>query len=296
MRIIEPTPVTPEMLTSTNIPEDDYPVWSGATAYVVKDRVIRQNGIWECVQAHTGQDPLTDAQSIYWVRLGATNRWRAFDERLGGVTQGGATIEYDITLARTSNALAFFGLDAESVDITVTIPGPVVIYDETINLTTRDLVGNMWEYVFNEFRFKSDLVLRTVPLPAGGVLSISINGGVAAQVAEIIIGRDQPIGETLVDTGLGIVDYSKKDRDEWGGVFIIPRPVTRTVSFRFSISTEGAARVQQIMQRVASKTCVFYAIDSEDNFGTTVVGILRDYDLTLTTGISFGLLEVESLA
>lgn len=296
MRIIEPFPVTPAMMVDTNIPEDDYPAWSNTTEYEVKDRVIRQHGIWECVQAHTGQDPLADASSTYWVRLGATNRWRAFDERIGGVTQGGATIEYEIVLPRTLNALAFFGLDAGEVGIIVTIPGDLVIYTNVIDLSTRDLIGNFWEYVHNDFRFKPDLILRDIPLPSGATIEISIIAGVAAEVAEIIIGTELQIGTTLVDTSLGIVDYSKKERDEWGGVFLVPRPVTSTVTFRFSVPTEGAARVQQIMRRISSKLCVFYAIDGEDPFGTTIPGIVRDYDLTLTSGTSFGLIEAESLA
>lgn len=296
MRIIEPFQVTPDMLASSNIPEDDHPVWSVSTEYAVKDRVIRLHGIWECVQTHTGQDPLADVQSLYWVRLGATNRWRAFDERLGGEVTGGAVIQYEIVLPRTLNALAFFGLDATEVAVIVTAPGDLVIYSEVVSLSTRDEIGNFWEYVFTDFRFAPDLILRNVPLPSGAVLDISIAAGAAAKVSEIIIGRDLPIGETLVDTSLGIVDYSKKERDEWGGVFLVPRPVTSTVSFRFSIPTTGAARVQQIMKRIASKTCVFYAIDGEDPFGTTVPGVLRDYDLTLTAGRSFGLIEVESLA
>lgn len=296
MRIIEPHPITPAMMVDTNIPEDDEPVWSNVTAYVVGSRVIRQNGIWECVQDHTDQDPLTDTASAYWVRLGATNRWRAFDERIGGVTLGGATIEYDIVLNRTLNALAFFGLNASSLSIKVTIPGPTVLYDETIDLTDRDIPGNGWEYFFNDFKAKPDIVLRDVPLPSGATVEIVITAGVAAEVAEIVFGNDISIGTTLVDTSLGIVDYSKKERDEWGGVFLIPRPVTSTVTFRFSIPTTGAARVQQIMRRISSKFCIFYAIDGEDPFGTTIPGILRDYDLTLTSGTSFGLIEAESLA
>lgn len=296
MRIIEPYQVTESMLTASNVPENDAPPWLNSASYAVGDRVIQAHGVWECVQAGAGHDPATDTQSAWWVRLGATNRWRAFDGRLGGAVTGGTTISYTIALPRTLNALAFFGLNATTLRIRVTIPGPSVIYDQTMTLSERDLVGNFWEYNFNDFRAQADVIARGVPMPSGATLAITITAGAAARVGEIMLGNDLEIGTTLTETGLGIVDYSKKDRDDWGGIFIVPRPVTSTVRFRFSISTDGAARVQQIMKRITSKLCVFYAVEGEDPFGTTIPGILRDYDLTLTTTQSNGTLEAESLA
>lgn len=297
MRIIEPYAVTPAMMTATNIAENDHPTWNVATTYASKARVIFDHGIWESVQGNnTGKNPGADTSSEWWVRVGATNRWRAFDNRLGGLTTGGATITYSILLPRSLNAIAFFGLNAQTVRVQVIAPGPSVIFDQTVTLASRDDVSDFWGYVYNAFTFKPDLVITDTPLPSGSTVEITIAAGAAAQVGEIMIGNDIGIGTTLVDSSLGIVDYSKKDRDEWGGVFIVPRPVTKTVNFRFSIDTESAARVQRIMERIASKACIFYAIDGEDAFGTTVAGILRDYDLTLGTGRSFGTLQAESLA
>ncbi len=110
------------------------------------------------------------------------------------------------------------------------------------------------------------------------------------------MGRDTPVGTTVAGTGLGLVDYSVKQRDEWGGLYIVPRPVTRTVSLAFQVPLEGAARVQSIMERVSSRLAVFYAGEGVDLWGTTVAGILRDYDLTLGHAICDGRAEVESLA
>lgn len=296
MRVIEPFRVTPAMMVASNVPENDHPAWTVGTTYAVGLRVIFDHGIWESIRSdNTGHNPGADALSEWWVRVGATNRWRAFDERLGGMTTGGATITYSIALPRTLNALCFFGLNAETVRVRIVAPGPSVIHDETVQLSARDDVGNMWEYVHTPFSFRPDLVITGLSMPSGATVELTITAGVAAQVGEIFFGNDIHIGTTLTDTSLGIVDYSRKDRDEWGGIFLVPRPVTKTVNFRFSVPTTGAARVQQIMQRITSKVCVFYAVEGEDPFGTTVAGVLRDYDLTLTTNRSFGSIQAESL-
>lgn len=295
MRIIEPIQITPAMLTASNIPETDQPAWASATSYSVGQRCLKAHAIWECVQAHTNKDPESDSTQTYWFRVGATNRWRAFDNRLGGKTVGGATITYTITLLRTLDAIAFFGLNATDVRIKVIIPGPTTIYDQTFQLADRPTVGNFYQYVHSPFEFRADLILTGLTMPSGAAVEITITAGAAAEVAEILFGSDIGIGTTLVDTSLGIVDYSKKDRDEWGGVYLVPRPVTKTVRFRFRCDTADAARVQQIIQRVTSKLCVFYAVEGEDPFGATIAGILRDYELTLGTDTSFGSIDAESM-
>jgi hypothetical protein len=296
MRIILPTPVTPAALLASNIPEDDHPAWGAGVTYARGARVVADHGVWESVaDGNTGHDPAADVLGSWWLRIGATNRWRAFDERIGGQTVGGHTIAYSIRLPRTLNRIAFFNLDAASVRVRVTTPAAVTIHDRTVDLVARDPVGTFWEYVFTEFAFTPNVIVAA-PLPAGATLDITVTGGAVTRVGEIVMGRDTPVGTTVAGTGLGLVDYSVKQRDEWGGLYIVPRPVTRTVSLAFQVPLEGAARVQSIMERVSSRLAVFYAGEGVDVWGTTVAGILRDYDLTLGHVICDGRAEVESLA
>lgn len=296
MRIIIPTTITSAMLIASNIPEDDHAAWSSATTYALGATVIAGHGIWKSVQAaNTNHDPLTDTTNTWWVRTRATNRWRAFDERIGDQTVGGSSITYSIQVPRTLNRIAFFALAAQSVKIKVTVPGPSVIYDQTFSLSGREPVGNFWEYINIPFAYRVDLIAAP-PLPAGATLDITISGGSTTKVGEIIIGRDVEIGTAVTGTSLGIVDYSKKERDDWGGLYIVPRAITRTVNYNFSVPTDGAARVQAIMEQIANKMAVFYVGVGVDTFGATVVGLLRDYDLTLETTRSTGRVEVESLA
>lgn len=295
MYVLEPLLVTPEMLVSSSVPETDYPLWSSATAYSIGGRVIYQHRIWEAVAANTNVAPASDPTK--WVELGYTNRWRAFDQRLGGqVTNGSSAIIYQIQIPRTMNAIAFFGLDAQTLRFKVTTPSSVVVYDETVELVTRDDVINFWTYMYNEFTFRPDIVVNELVIPAASTLEITVSGGSAPKVGEIMIGREMNLGWTLVDTALGIVDYSRKERDEWGGIYIIPRPVTSTVTFQAVVDTVNTNQVHQVARRIANKLCVFYATDGEDPFGTTIPGIMRDYELTIGTEVSYLRIEAESLA
>lgn len=295
MYVLEPLKVTPEMLVYSSVPENDYPDWSSATAYALGARVLYQHMLWEAVAPNTNVVPGVD--KLKWVELGYSNRWRAFDQRLGGqVSNGSSDIVYRVQVPRTMNAIAFFGLDAQTLSFKVTTPSDVVVYDRTIELVTRDDVINFWTYMYNEFTFRPDIVVNELVIPAASTLEITVSGGAAPKVSEIMIGREINLGWTLVDTSLGIVDYSRKERDEWGGVYILPRPVTSTVTFQAVVDTINTNQVHQVARRIANKLCVFYATDGEDPFGTTIPGIMRDYELTIGTEVSYLRIEAESLA
>lgn len=84
MNIIEPVRITPAMLISSNVPEDDHPDWDAGTTYGNGDRVIRSHRIFESVQGgNTGHNPAADDVGEWWVEVSATNRWRAFDLEIG---------------------------------------------------------------------------------------------------------------------------------------------------------------------------------------------------------------------
>lgn len=299
MRIIIPHQITEPQLVASNIPETDAPAWASGTAYTVDAKVIRGHAVYQAAQASTGQDPATDTSETYWVNIGATNRWRAFDSVISGgqVIGVGATITYQLRLSRTLDSIAFFNLDATSVRVRARIVGASADFmDVTHSLAARDDVTNFWGYIYNEFTFTPDLVLADLLLPSGCDVYITITAGAVAQVSEIILGRAVRIGDVRTGTSLGIVDYSLKERDPWGRLVVTQRPVTTTVNFVVRIDSQSAAWLHKTMKSVASKVCVFFEDDGTDDFGTTIVGILRDYDLTIAARRSSMTLEVESLA
>ena len=299
MRIIVPHAITDSQMIASNVPEDDYAAWASGTTYAADAKVIRSHAIYQAVQTTTGNDPVTDTSETYWVKVSATNRWKAFDDVISGgmVTGAGPTITYQIRLNKTLDSIAFFTMDATSVRVRARLStASTDFFDVTTELAARDDVANFWSYCFDEFSFTPDLVLTDLNLPSGCDVYITITAGSVAEVGEIIMGRVAKLGTTIVGTSLGIVDYSAKERDDWGGLYIVSRPVTSTVNFDVKLGTDTAAWVHKVVKSIASKVCVFFADAGEDDFGTTVPGILRDYDLTLDATISEMKLEVESLA
>ncbi len=53
MRVIKSVVTTDTILTSSNIPEDEYPAWVASTSYNASDRVIYKHKIYEAILTHS---------------------------------------------------------------------------------------------------------------------------------------------------------------------------------------------------------------------------------------------------
>jgi len=127
LKMIVPVDVNDAVLVASNIAETDYTAWNSGTAYIIGDRVIvvSTHSIYEAIAAGTNHDPVADTAletPLWWVRVGATNKWRAFDGVIQdqAVKTGGITYELDLT--SRADGIALFNLDAESVTVQVSDP------------------------------------------------------------------------------------------------------------------------------------------------------------------------------
>lgn len=295
MRIIEPIAITEAMLLASNVAETDAPAWDAGAGYDVADQVIRGHAVYQAVAASTGQDPLTDATSTYWVRLGATNRWRAFDKLISDPVAQAGTITYSLRPDMLSDAIAFFGLSAASIRVAVTDPVDGIIYDQTRSLIDGGAVFDWWSYFFEPITYADQEIVTGIPIYTGAQVDITLTSGGLTEVGQIVLGRAQVLGETLVDTEIGIEDFSVKERDTFGNFTIVERAYSDTTRFRFSFPTGDARRIRSILARVRATPAVYYAGDETSQFGTTVYGFFQDFSIPLTTSVSFGSLEVEGL-
>jgi hypothetical protein len=93
--------------------------WNSGTAYVVGDRVRREQsgasvlGVWrifECIQAHTNKNPnLRRNQNTYWVLVSHASRFIPFDDAVG-LTPTTALGEYFWRLSPTSVIVQYIGV------------------------------------------------------------------------------------------------------------------------------------------------------------------------------------------
>lgn len=298
MRMIEPITVTPGMLTSSTVPENDHPAWAVGTTYAQGARVTFDRRIWESVQnGNTGNNPGTDATGGWWVRVEAVNRWRAFDNALTPLTAQAADITYVLTLTQRVDSVAMFGLIGSSARITIKDTGGATRYDKTFQLASGRVVKDWWDWFFAPFALVPSLIAEKLPGYLGWTLTITIAGTGTRAVGEILIGNTVVLGKSLTGTEAGFRDFSVKEKDQWGNWQVVERGYSSTVDYRFALPDDDVDRVKRTIARNRARLCVFSTGTKSAALGTTILGFINQDGLSIPISgpTCFATLSVEGV-
>lgn len=299
MKIIQPITVTDAVLTSSNVPENDFAEWASGTTYAEGDKVIvlSNHRIYESlVGGNVGNDPTTD-DGTNWLDIGATNRWRSFDKTVTYQTTNTTSVEYEFDPQSLTNSIAFFNLDAKDIQVTMTDPTDGVVYDETILLVDNGVVGNWWGYFFEPIIRKTEVVLFDLPSYIQATLDVSINAetGDTAKVGQIVFGNEKTLGLTAYGTSIGIQDYSTKDTDAFGNVVVTERRFAQLVDYDIKLATSAVRDVQKTLASYRATPLVYSGTD-DGTYGDLVYGYYRSFGINISSpSFSDATIEVEGL-
>jgi|TARA_B110000285_G_scaffold227099_1_gene287837 hypothetical protein len=301
MDIIKPIIVTDSVLTSTNIPENDYAEWASGTTYSINQKVISvtTHRIYSSViNSNTNNDPTTD-DGTNWLNIGATNRWRAFDQYISDPVTNVTSIEYTLTppTGSTPSAVSLFNLKGISATVTVTDSVDGVVYNQTISLTDNRNIIDWYSYFFAEQVQREEALFIDIPPYIGAVVGVTVTQetGLTANLGQLVFGFLTDLGATVYGTSIGIEDYSIKSRDAFGNAIIVERNFSQTVDFDVRLETQTARKVQKTLAALRA-TPVVYLGSTDVSYGTLVYGFYRRFDITLETpSYAFASIEVEGL-
>ena len=300
MDIIRPVVVTDAVLDSSNVPENDYAEWNVATAYTVGNRVIllSTHRIYEAVGSSTGVNPATD-DGTNWLNIGATNRWKAFDQKISDPVTQLDNISYTLTDAdSTPTAVALFGLKGVTATVTVTDAVEGVVYSQTNSLLDSDEIFDWFSYFFEEITYVSTTLFTGIPPYRGATITVTVteDTGETAQLGQLVFGYLTELGVTTYGTAISIQDFSRKETDAFGNFIVVQRAFANLVDFDVRLPTQTAGRVRRILAEYRA-TPIVYVGNENSSFGTIVYGFYRNFDITLDTpSLSFAAIEVEGLS
>jgi hypothetical protein len=300
MDIIRPVVVTDAVLDSSNVPENDYAEWDVATAYTVGNRVIllSTHRIYEAVGSSTGVNPATD-DGTNWLNIGATNRWKAFDQKISDPVTQLESISYTLTDdTSTPTGVALFGLKGISATVTVTDSVEGEVYNQTNSLLDSDEIFDWFTYFFEEITYVSTTLFTGIPPYRGSTVSVTVteDTGETAQLGQLVFGSLTELGVTTYGTAISIQDFSRKETDAFGNFIVVERAFANLVDFDVRLPTQTAGRVRRILAEYRA-TPIVYIGNEDSSFGTVVYGFYRNFDITLDTpSLSFAAIEVEGLS
>lgn len=303
MQIIRPVTVTDSILTATNVAENDFAQWNISTAYTTGDKVISTttHRIYEAVQNSTGVDPTTD-DGTTWLDIGATNRWKAFDQKISDPVINTNSIEYTLNDPNSYiTGVALFGLKGVSANVTVTDTtsgGDGEVYNETIELLDNVNIIDWYTYFFAEQPTLTEALFLNIPpyLSADVEITVTDASGEDAELGQIVIGFLSELGLTTYGTSVSIEDFSRKETDTFGNFIIVERAFANLVDFDVRYETGRTREIQKTLAQYRATPIVYLGNEDDTEFGTVVYGFYRRFDLTIESpSYSFAAIEVEGL-
>ena len=300
MQIIKPVTVTNSILTSSNVTEDDYAEWASGTTYADGDNVIvigTTHKVYESlVNSNLGNDPTTD-DGTNWLEISATNRWKAFDQKISEPVTNLNSIQYTFSDPSSNiTSVALFGLKGITANVTVTSDATEV-YNRDISLTDNRNIVDWYTYFFEEQVQKEQAQWLDIPPYLGSSVQVTVtaNTGETAELGQLVLGFLSDLGATTYGTSISIEDFSRKETDDFGNFIVVQRAFAQLADFDVQFETQNARKIQRTLAGFRATPIVY--IGSEDtSYGTTIYGFYRRFDLTLEgPSLSFGAIEVAGL-
>ena len=297
MRVIKSVVTTDAILTSSNIPEDEYPVWVSGTSYTALDKVIYEHKIYERIVTGSGTTT-PDLDQDNWLDDGYTNRYRMFDNIISSVSSRVGGIEFTLTPNQVINGIALLNVNASTVRVVMTDPIEGVVYDRTKELRSSSNVIDYFSYFFAPLINLGDLntaVFLDLPNRPTATTTVYISSGTGlVEVGEVVYGIQYVVGRTNYGTAIGIKSYSRKEVDEFGKVTVIKRKNSKYADYDVDIDNVNLASVQRLFADIDSVPCVF--IGNTEMEELIVFGFYSDFKATISfPTVSKCTLRVEGL-
>jgi hypothetical protein len=293
IKIVEPITITDSILIAsgsppeTNVPEDDYAAWSAGTTYAAGDRVIltSTHKVYESLLgSNTGNDPTMVSSPTYWIEVGPTNRWAAFDTSVSTSTVQANNITYTLEPSSVNNLLAVLNINNGSqVTVTVNSPSqsPSLVYSKTIDLGGAPIAAGWWVWFFGLRRQQTQAIFDDIPPYADGIFTIEILGGSDLSVGVIMLGQQQLYGLGIkYGARVGIQDYSRKETNEFGDTVLVKRAFAKRANVDLFLDKSEVDPLQLELSRIRATPVLW--ILSNDYESTTVFGFYKNFDVLIS--------------
>jgi len=289
------------------------PLWVSTTTYA-KDALVRygtsiyksllasnlnktpssQPTWWVLVSTLTDYNPAN--YPLSWTKLSSTNQWSMFDGSISSTTKKSNTLSVTFTTVLI-DSLAVFNTNAYLVKMTVRDGlGGTIVYEDTQGLANEVL--DWYEYFFNSVdNSKDSTIFKNIPPFNNAYVTLDFTGGTDLYVGEVIFGTTYSLGFTQEGLSSGIIDYSKKETDDFGNVTLVKRSFSKTMQANVFVENYQLNQVQRLMYNLRATPTVWIATDDPYiNEAGIVYGFYKDFSSTISyPTVTMMSLEIEGL-
>jgi hypothetical protein len=261
---------------------DTYQPYSSGASYAAGDRVQDNVAhlVYESVAGGNIGNALADTTK--WIKVGATNKWAAFDDSIGTVTETATPLTITL-LPGATDGIGFVELQGRQLHVVgKTGTGGTVIYDRTVSLDATP-IESFFDWFFMDFEQLGDLVLSDLPAQYNTMeLTVTITSTVGPCGAGVCKpGRMAEIGRTKQGARVGILDFSKKTRDDFGNFSVIERSYSKRATFEALTEKNSFNRIFRMLASLRATPCFYIGTDGPGYEPLLVYGFYRDFSIAV---------------
>lgn len=283
MQVLKPVTVTSAMLISENVSET-VGAWSSGTTYAAGDQVLLTSTqrIYESLQgSNLNHSP--DTSPTWWEDVAPTNTWALFDSQVSTSTTGTSDITYTLSAAYAT-CIAFLGVVGDSVAVTVRDGnGGTVVHQATEGLAGAGVTDWLEYFFIDTADARTTAVFTGLPILGTTHITFTITGTGTVSVGQCVLGTLREIGGTEYGMRAGIIDYSRKDTDEFGTTTFTQRGFSKRLSATLMIDNADLGRVQRTLYNLRATPTLWIASDDVTYEEPGVVfGFFRDFSTEIS--------------
>lgn len=294
MKVIKPVTFDAATHFVSSTATEVHAAYNPATTYAKDAFVDYGTFIYQSlVNSNTGNQP--DISPTQWVLIGPDNTHSMFDDQTSTATTSTSplTVVLDTGLC---NSLGLLGLVGSQVVVTVKDDtGGNTVYSRTISLDGT-FIYDWYQYFFEPYVQIGEVVLTDLPPYLTAELTVSLTGTGTIQIGTLTWGTQYDLGDAEYGAGLGIIDYSKKETDEFGVTTFVRRDFSKRLTARLILPNTQINRVQRVLADLRAQPAIWVTSDVPDLAPLTVYGFFRDFNIEVSYPTeSFCSLEIEGL-
>lgn len=271
--------------------------FNSGTTYAISEVVRYQNKLYESLQS-TNLNHFPDASPTWWLELGYDNLYAAFDNSVSTATTANSELTMCIK-AGAIDSVALINMDSAIAEIAVVDPVDGVVYLNTAGLSGNEVYDWSQYFFYDPMIKRTQVIFSDIQKYANAIVTIRLKNGINdLSIGQIVLGNITTLGSTQYGVNAGIIDFSKKETDEFGNTTFVKRAFSKRLSAQIFLKNSDLNRVQNYLYNIRATPVVWVASDDPAfEEALIVLGFYRDFSTEIAyPANSLCSLEIEGLS
>lgn len=237
-----------------------------------------------------------------WLDLGPTNKWAMFDTYINTSTKLTTSVGTPelkaIVQPGVCNGVALLDIIGASSVSVIMKNGALTVFSQTQELDNT-FISDWYMYYFEPFDVKTDVLFGPMPPYPNATIEVTVTPtsvGTEVQLGAAMFGNTVELGQLQYGATAGIIDYSKKETDEFGITTLVQRGYAKRATYTLNVDNSQIRRVFSTLAALRATPAVWIGVDDYSYTPLTVFGKYNDFGINVSyPTFSSCSLEIEGL-